>query len=36
MIGKVLKVKIDRPLGSSHPDYPEKNKMCMYLALIKQ
>jgi len=23
MIGKVLKVKIDRPLGSSHPDYPE-------------
>lgn len=23
MIGKVLKVKIDRPLGSSHPDYPK-------------
>ena len=23
MIGKVIKVKIDRPLGSSHPDYPE-------------
>ncbi|MGI6617868.1 MAG: inorganic pyrophosphatase [Saccharofermentanales bacterium] len=23
MIGKIVKVKVDRPLGSSHPDYPE-------------
>ena len=23
MIGKTVKVKVDRPLGSSHPDYPE-------------
>lgn len=23
MIGKMVKVKVDRPLGSSHPDYPK-------------
>ena len=23
MIGKTVKVKVDRSLGSSHPDYPE-------------
>lgn len=23
MIGEIVKVKVDRPLGSSHPDYPE-------------
>ena len=23
MIGKIVKVKVDRKLGSAHPDYPE-------------
>ncbi|WP_022818899.1 inorganic pyrophosphatase [Fusobacterium russii] len=23
MIGKIVRVKVDRPLGSVHPDYPE-------------
>lgn len=23
MIGKIVKVKVDRPIGSFHPDYPE-------------
>jgi len=30
MIGKTVKVKVDRSLGSSHPDYPEHMYLINY------